>query len=428
MLSSIATHEPLPFVPATVMTLYGGLRRPSESSTATKRSSRRSMRFGWTVSNQASQRSSVSPRCGVVTRKEPPSSGQCGPRGQLREQRRDLIARVAAIENHVDGALLEQELGALEALGQRLARRLLDDARARETDQRAGLRNIDVAEQRETRRGAARRRIRHHGHVRQLRRRELRERRARLRHLQQRVQPFLHARAAARREADERAVVLDAIRDGTHEPLADDRTHRARDEPELEGGRDDWHALQRAGHDDERVALVGVALHLVQPLAITLRVFEAQRIERLQVRRELIARLGVETHLEALARADPQVVAAFRADVQIAVELRAIQLCGAAQAFDPEPFGHRVLALLGANPGGHQFVEPAQTTARDGRNSAKAGCILPPRFLPESPGIIAERLEITARPRSAAARARPGTAPRRAPSPRAAPSRPLRGD
>src|SRR6185295_12519629 len=145
MLSSIATHEPLPFVPATVTTLYGGLRRPSVSSTATNRSSRRSIRFGWTVSNQASQRSSVSPRCGVVTGNEPPSSGQRRPRRQLREQRRDLVAGVPAIENHVDGALLEQELGALESFGQRLAGRLLDDARPRETDQRAGLGDVDVA-------------------------------------------------------------------------------------------------------------------------------------------------------------------------------------------------------------------------------------------------------------------------------------------
>src|SRR5688572_30141356 len=115
MLSSIATHEPLPFVPATVMTLYGGARRPSVSSTATNRSSRRSMRFGWMVSNHASQRSSVSPRGGVVTRNVAPGSGQRRPRGQLREQRRDLIARVPAIEDHVDGPFLEQELGALKA-------------------------------------------------------------------------------------------------------------------------------------------------------------------------------------------------------------------------------------------------------------------------------------------------------------------------
>ena len=32
--------------------------------------------------------------------------------------------------------------------------------------------------------------------------------------------------------------------------------------PELERGRHDRHALQRAGHDDERVAFVGLALRL----------------------------------------------------------------------------------------------------------------------------------------------------------------------
>src|SRR5688572_18791206 len=390
MLSSIATQEPLPFVPATVMTLYDGLRRPSVSSTATNRSSRRSMRFGWTLSNQASQRSSVNPRRGVVTRNESRGSGQRGPRRKLGEQRRDLVARMPAIEDHVDGALLEQELRALEALGQRLARRLLDDARARETDQRAGLGDVDVAEQREARRDAARRRVRHHGDVRQLRGRELRERRARLRHLQQRVQPFLHARAAARRKTDERPTVLHAVCDSAHEPLADDRAHRARDETKLERRGDDRHALQRPGHDDERVALVGVALDLVQPLAIALRVLEAQRIERLEIRRELVPRLGVEEHFEALARADPQVMAALRANVQVAIELGAIELCGAAGALDPEPFGHRVLALLGADPGWHQLIEPAHTTAMDGGSAANAGCNLRSR-LPDTPGIIAER-------------------------------------
>ncbi len=83
---------------------------------------------------------------------------------------------------------LEQELGALEALGQRLARGLLDHARTREADQRARLGDVDVAEHREARRHTARGRVGHHRDVRQLGRRQLGERRARLRHLQQRVQ------------------------------------------------------------------------------------------------------------------------------------------------------------------------------------------------------------------------------------------------
>jgi hypothetical protein len=58
MLSSIATHEPLPFVPATVTTLYGGGLSSSRSITAVTRSSVRSIFFGCSVSNRRSQSSS----------------------------------------------------------------------------------------------------------------------------------------------------------------------------------------------------------------------------------------------------------------------------------------------------------------------------------------------------------------------------------
>ena len=130
-------------------------------------------------------------------------------------------------------------------------------------------------------------------------------------------------------EADQRAPVLDAVRDAADEPLADDGAHGARDEAKLEGGGHDRHALQRSGHDNERVALVGVALRLVQPFAVTFRVFETQRIERLEIPRELVAGVGIEEHLETLARADPQMVVAFRADMEIAMELGAVELGGA---------------------------------------------------------------------------------------------------
>ena len=40
-----------------------------------------------------------------------------------------LVAQFAAIDDEVDGALVEQEFGTLEAFGQGLAHRLLDDPR-----------------------------------------------------------------------------------------------------------------------------------------------------------------------------------------------------------------------------------------------------------------------------------------------------------
>src|SRR5688572_26518617 len=50
------------------------------------------------------------------------------------EHRMQPVAQLAAVDDHVDRALLQQELGALEALGQLLPHGLLDDARAGEAD------------------------------------------------------------------------------------------------------------------------------------------------------------------------------------------------------------------------------------------------------------------------------------------------------
>jgi hypothetical protein len=56
---------------------------------------------------------------------------------QQGEQRGQSVAQFAAVDDHVDGALLEQELGALESFRQGLAHRLLDHARTGESDQGA---------------------------------------------------------------------------------------------------------------------------------------------------------------------------------------------------------------------------------------------------------------------------------------------------
>ena len=60
--------------------------------------------------------------------------------------RRSVVAQLLALDDHVEHAVLEQELGALEALGQRLADGLLDHARSREADERARLGEDDVAQ------------------------------------------------------------------------------------------------------------------------------------------------------------------------------------------------------------------------------------------------------------------------------------------
>ena len=138
----------------------------------------------------------------------------------MRRSARDALAHVAPVHDHVENAVLEQKLAALKTLGQRLAHRLLDDARTGEADERARLGEVQVPEHRKTRRHAARGRIGHDRDERQMRSGEARERGARLGHLQQRVQRLLHARAAACGEAHERLAMLDAVIDRALEALA----------------------------------------------------------------------------------------------------------------------------------------------------------------------------------------------------------------
>ena len=81
------------------------------------------------------------------------------------ERRLEILAR----HDHVDHAVLEQELRALEARRQLLADRLLDHARPGEADQRIGLGDDDVAEHRDRGRDAAGRRMQQHRDVRHAR-------------------------------------------------------------------------------------------------------------------------------------------------------------------------------------------------------------------------------------------------------------------
>src|ERR1051325_950196 len=73
------------------------------------------------------------------------------------EQRADAIAQIAALDDHVDGAVREKKFGTLKTFRQLFAHRLRDHARAGETDECLGLRDDDIRHHRQTCRDAARR-------------------------------------------------------------------------------------------------------------------------------------------------------------------------------------------------------------------------------------------------------------------------------
>src|SRR6267378_2946734 len=79
--------------------------------------------------------------------------------GEEGEESAQRLLEVAPVDDEVELAVLQQELRALEALGERLADRLGDDARPGEADERARLGHDHVTEHREARRDAAGRRV-----------------------------------------------------------------------------------------------------------------------------------------------------------------------------------------------------------------------------------------------------------------------------
>jgi hypothetical protein len=220
--------------------------------------------------------------------------------------------------------VLEQELGALKALGQGLAHGLLDDARTGETDQCARLGDHHVADHGEARRHAAHGRIGQHRHEREPGIGQARERSAGLGHLHEREKPLLHARATARRHAHERDALLHAAVDSAHHALAHHRPHRTAEKAKFERANDCRHRENAALNDHQRVGLAGFGLRFLQPVGIAAAVLELERIERRDLGADLVAALGVEQHIDARAGSDAAMKAAFRTHPQILFELGAV--------------------------------------------------------------------------------------------------------
>ncbi len=187
--ASSAAVEPLPLVPAT--------------RTAGKR------RSGWpSAASSARKGVEAEPDAGRSSARamQPRQAGLGGhSAARWRRQRATVAFSSARWHDEVEEAVLEQELAALEPFGKALADRLLDDARAGEADQRAGLGDVEVAEHGEAGGDAAGGRVGEHRDVGHAGVAQAGERRRDLGHLHQRQDALLHARAAGGRDDDQRA-------------------------------------------------------------------------------------------------------------------------------------------------------------------------------------------------------------------------------
>ncbi|MPL60817.1 hypothetical protein SDC9_06379 [bioreactor metagenome] len=254
--------------------------------------------------------------------------------------RDQLLAQFLAVGDAVEHAVVEQVFGALEALGQLLADRLFDHARAGKADQRIRFRDLHVAEHGIGRRDAARRRVGEHDDIGQVRFLQHLHRNGGARHLHQAEDAFLHPRAAGGGKEDQRALCLHRAFGRGDDGIADIHPHRAAHEGEVLRGGDDRGAAHLALGDEHRLFLAGRFLRGAHPVGVFLLVAELQRVGDRLGHLDLGEDAAVEQRGEARARRDRHVVVAVRADVQVLGQLAVEQHGPAFGALGPQVLGH----------------------------------------------------------------------------------------
>src|SRR5216683_2209079 len=253
---------------------------------------------------------------------------------------------VLARDNGVEETVFEEEFGALKSFGEFLADGLLDDARAGETDERAGFGDVEVAEHGEAGGDASGGGVGHHGDVGDLLVVEAGEAGGDLGELHQAGNAFHHARATRGRDDDERMPCGEGAVDCTRDGLADDGSHAAADEAVLHHAEDDRVRAELADGVDDGVVEAGLLLGVGEALLVGLEVGEVERVGGAEFEvDEFVA--GLEQVLDAGARVDAEVMTALGADLEVGLKLGFEDDLEAAGATDPQALGaNRLLRVV----------------------------------------------------------------------------------
>ena len=188
------------------------------------------------------------------------------------------IFQFAAGDDGVEHAVFEQELGALEALGELLADGLLDDAGAGEADEGAGFGDVEIAEHGERSRHAASGGVGEDGQVGEAGRVEAGEGGGDLSELHEAHDALLHAGAAGGRNDDESGAGVVGAIDGAGDGFAYDRAHGTADKGELHDGEGDRVRADVALSAKNGVVETGVALCHGEAGFVSFEVGELERV------------------------------------------------------------------------------------------------------------------------------------------------------
>ena len=269
----------------------------------------------------------------------------------------DGCPHLEAMHHHVDHAVIAQVLGFLESVGQFFADGLLDDARAGEADQRAGLGDVHVAQHRVGRGDAAGGRIGQHDDVGPARLAQPLHRDGGARQLHQRQDALLHARAARGREQHERTVLLHRGVEPLDHRLARRHAERAAHEIEILHADDGSEPVEPAEAEFYRVVEAGLAARIFQPIDIAALVAEAQRIDRHLGHGDVEPGLVVEHRLEPRRGAHAHVIVGTGDDELVGLDVLVEHQLAGFRALDPQ-IARRLAAQDAADLRPHDVGNP----------------------------------------------------------------------
>src|SRR5712692_4324553 len=241
--------------------------------------------------------------------------------------------------------MLEKKLGALKSFGELLADGLLDHAWAGETNERAGLADVEVAEHGEAGGDAAGGGISQHGDVGQLFVVEPGERGGNFGELHEADGAFHHARAAGAGDGDERLTGFNGQFNAARDFFADYSAHGAADEAKFHGAHDHGTAVELAFGGDDGIVHAEFFLGFSEAPGVGLGVDKLERVGGGHAR-VVLGPAAVEKHFEALLGIHFEVKLALGADVKIRFKVLAEDDGAARFAFDPQAFGAHA-ALFG---------------------------------------------------------------------------------
>ena len=326
------------------------------------------------------------------------------------------------MHDHVDHAVVEQVLGALEALGELFADGLLDDAGTGKADQRARLGHVHIAQHRVGRGHAAGRRVGEDDDVGQARIPQHLHADGGARHLHQGQDAFLHARAARGDEEHEGRLARNGRLHAGQHRLAGSHAEGTAHEGEVLHRGGHVHAAQLAGGHRHGIIEAGLCPGIAHAVGIALLVAELQRVGDDLGGLHLLEGAAVEKQLEPPGAGNPHVVAGIRHHPLVRLEIAMEDHLAGLGALDPEVLRHVPLLQQATNLRANDVVDPVQGRYRP--LSCMFPAVMRPMRLSRGPGQHPRRANAPPRPQPRPSHPSPG--PRRRGSCAPLPPAPIR--